>query len=677
MCDDRVVPSQEGPTHSSLEAERDYYRSVAEQTHAELLASTARFDQLVRRIPNGVYVMRFLPDLSFQFDYLSPRACEILQIESDALIRDPQRAFAMAHPDDREGLLSLSREMTRRREPFRWEGRFTIGDSLRWIRLESDPTVGDAGDIVWNGVISDVTERHETEAKLRESEELYRLLNRLAPNAVTVCDLDGVMTNANPRALEIFGVESESDAVGANAFDFVAPETLPVAMAAREELHRSGSVRGVELTLRRADGSQFPAEAHGSLLHDATGRPRLMIIVVNDLTARRDAEVEQLRLQKLEAIGTLAGGLAHDFNNLLQAVFGYVALAKTELADPKQAGELLEEAERAMTQAVNLTSQLLTFAKGGAPKKAPLALGRVIDNATRFALSGSATTCDLQVATDLATVEADEGQIVQVIQNLLLNASQAMNQAGTVTVSAENTTLRRGELPSLPAGGGFVRLRVRDHGRGIPAEHLARVFDPYFTTKSNGSGLGLATSHSIVKRHGGAITVSSSPGMGTAFDVYLPASSATPGDKLAAGSSVAPPARPARVLVMDDEQLVRDVAGRMVRLLGYDVTCTASGQEAIDAVRAGLQSGNPVDVVILDLTVKGGLGGEETIKVLRQIAPAIRAVVSSGYSDRPVFSDFKAFGFDACLSKPYTLAALRQTLAMVVNPPAAEARRPS
>lgn len=721
MRDNRVAPPQEGTTGSSLEAERDYYRLVAERlgrkaltdaqdssrlirhlreredelrraqdvlertvaertaelvlTNTDLQASTARFDQLVRRIPHGVYVMRFRPDLSFNFEYLSPRACEILGIEADALLRAPQQAFLMAHPDDREGLNSLSREMTERREPFRWEGRFLLGEQVRWIRLESDPTATSEGDVVWNGTISDVTERHETEAKLRESEELYRLLNQLAPNAVSVTDLNGVVTNVNPRALQLFGVERESDAVGMNIFDFAAPVSLPAARAVLEELPRAGVVRDLEFTMRRLDGTEFPGEVSASLLYDGKGHPRLLILVADDLTARRRAEVERLRLQKLEAIGTLAGGLAHDFNNLLQAVFGYVALAKAELANPRRASELLEQAERAMAQAINLTSQLLTFSKGGAPKKMPIALGRTVDNAVRFALSGSASMCELQIAPDLATVEADEGQIVQVLQNIILNASQAMDLAGTVTVSAENVTLRAGELSSLPAGGRFVRLRVRDHGTGIRAEHLPRLFDPYFTTKREGSGLGLATAHSVVTRHGGAIAVSSAAGTGSTFDIHLPASSAAPLDSAAStGPVTAPPTRRARVLVMDDEEMVRDVAGLMLRQFGYDVMCASKGEEAIEAVRAGLRSGNPPDVVILDLTVRGGLGGEETIKILRQIAPGVKAVLSSGYSDRTVFSDFQAFGFDACLSKPYSMPALKKMLAELVSRDSAPVR---
>ncbi|HBG07171.1 MAG: hypothetical protein A2075_23655 [Geobacteraceae bacterium GWC2_58_44] len=698
---------------TSVEAERDYYRLVAERlgqksltdaqdfsrmirnlrqteeklrrsqeelekTIAErtaelvnsnrgLLESNSRYDQLVQRIPNGIYTLRISKDRSMQFEYLSPRLCQFLDLDADAVLNDASLAFAVAHPEDREDIIRTSHEANESRAPFRWEGRYIVRNEVQWIRVESDPVVTPEGDILWNGVVSDITERRLTEEKLRESEELYRLLAELAPNAITVCDPSGVIQVLNPKALQLFGFLDESEVLGSEIFKWVSSECLASAERSFEDLLRKGSLADVELRLLRKDGSEFMADVNASMLRDWQGRPKLMIIVTSDTTQRKQVEAERLKLQKIEAIGTLAGGIAHDFNNLLQGVFGYIAMARLEIADKDAASAMLDQAEQAIKQAVNLTSQLLTFAKGGQPLKKRVVLRSTIENSTKFALSGSSSNCQINIAKDIWGIEADEGQIGQVIQNIVLNASQAMQQCGTVMISADNVELERGSHAALPDGGSFVRIQIRDTGIGIPPKYLAKVFDPYFTTKQKGSGLGLATTYSIVKRHGGTITVSSDPGTGTTFCIYLPAQAqdAAPEPAQPAGLATAPvvtagPGR--RVLVMDDEEMVRNVAGKMVERCGYEVGYAADGEQAIQKLREASESGNPFQIVILDLTVKGGMGGEEAIKKIREILPDVKAVVSSGYSDNCVVSDYRTYGFDAYLNKPYNVTALKESL---------------
>ena len=509
----------------------------------------------------------------------------------------------------------------------------------------------------------------KSNAELKESEELYRLVTKVAPNAITVADPSGVIRMVNPKALELFGHPDEKDVSGRKVFDWIAPESMQTAAEALDDLLAKGLVTDFELKFKRQDGTLFVGDASASLLRDPEGQPKMLVIVTSDKTRKKYAEAERLKLQKLEAIGLLAGGIAHDFNNLLQGIFGYVAMAQKKIQyNPADAIAMLTQAEQAIDQSVNLTSQLLTFAKGGKPVKEKIAVRQTIENATRFALSGSGSPYAIHSIDDLWTCHADGGQIGQVIQNLVLNASQAMHQSGTVDIAATNVELPKGANQLLPEGGRFVKIEVMDTGVGIPAHYLSKIFDPYFTTKPKGSGLGLATSFSIIKRHGGAITVSSEQDKGSTFCIYLPAA---PGEAPQATVAPAPGTSSGKgkgqVLVMDDERMVRDVAGKMIESCGYAVKYAADGGEAVSKVREANESGRPFDVVILDLTVKGGMGGEEAIWKIREIAPGVKAVVSSGYADNSVISDYRTHGFDVYLNKPYSLAALKNCLNNLVG----------
>jgi CheY-like chemotaxis protein len=336
------------------------------------------------------------------------------------------------------------------------------------------------------------------------------------------------------------------------------------------------------------------------------------------------------------------------------------------LGQRDKAEKMLEQAEKALSLSVNLTTQLLTFAKGGQPLKRTLAPATILENPVKFALSGSRSDFRLVVDKDLWVVDADEGQLGQVIQNLVLNASEAMPLGGTVEITARNEVIPEGGNPLVPAGGKFVRIDVKDSGAGIPGQHLARIFDPYFTTKQQGSGLGLATSYSIIRSHNGFIDVTSRLGEGSVFSVYLPASRGTvfqrPEAIATAGEGTG------NILLMDDDGMIRDVAGQMLAALGHTVATAANGEEAIELFRRAREQGRPFDVVILDLTVKKGMGGEEAIRRLREMDPDIRAVVSSGYSDAAVLADYSSHGFSARLNKPYRLGALKDCLLSLEKP---------
>lgn len=380
----------------------------------------------------------------------------------------------------------------------------------------------------------------------------------------------------------------------------------------------------------------------------------------------QDAQKIQQDHQRLESIGTLAGGIAHDFNNLLQGIFGYISLAKLTLDQKEKTLALLEQAEEALHMSVNLTTQLLTFSKGGKPIKKLIRLESTIENAVRFALSGSRTNYKLETASDLWPVEADAGQLAQVIQNIVLNADEAMAKSGTVTIAVNNVDIPAKTKAKLPDGGQFVRIDIKDTGAGIPEQNFPRIFDPYFTTKESGSGLGLATSYSIIKNHDGLIEVQSEIGKGSTFTIYLPASKGEEITAEPAARLVTSP-KSLKVLLMDDEDIVRNVAKSMLIAIGHEVEEAADGKRAIELFRDARSVGRPFDVVILDLFVKGGMGGEETIAKIREIDPHVRAVVSSGYADIAIMADYHSYGFAAVLNKPYKLDSLQTCLSQLIG----------
>lgn len=390
--------------------------------------------------------------------------------------------------------------------------------------------------------------------------------------------------------------------------------------------------------------------------------------VIRDISDRKKLEQKQIELdqqilhaKKMEAIGILAGGIAHDFNNLLQGVFGYISMAKMNFDQPEKCLAMLEQAEKALNMSVDLTTQLLTFSKGGKPAKKRMMVHPIVENSAKFALSGSRTDYSIENDSELEMVEADEGQISQVIQNIIMNADHAMPASGTVLITVQKVCAPGYGIPPSLAAGYYIRISIKDNGIGIPEHYLQRIFEPYFTTKDKGSGLGLATSYSIIHNHGGMIDVKSELGKGSTFSIYLPAAD---GEEQIIQSVPAPftNIREGWILLMDDEQLIRDTAGAMIKALGHRVEFAFNGEEAVDKYREAMSSSRRFDVVILDLTIRGGMGGEEAVKKLLGIDPDVKAVVSSGYAECSVMTEYAKCGFTACLKKPYQLDTLRNTL---------------
>jgi PAS domain S-box-containing protein len=541
-------------------------------------------------------------------------------------------------------------------------------------------------------------ERLEEEAKQRaradaeqaRGEERLRLFAAAVEGAAEgfyIVGLDGRILYVNPAVRAISGREpssyigrqvTELHANPAQATDVIMPAIM-----------RSGSWAG-EVSGRTADGQPLAIWLTASLVRDDAGRPIAMVGVTKDLTEQRRLEEERVRAQKLESIGVLAGGLAHDFNNLLTIILGNLDLARLFAGANPEVVEALDHAGEAALRAGDLTRQLITFSKGGQPVTRVGDIVRTVRETVAFAAAGSNVTCAYELADDLPAVDFDEGQMRQVIHNLVQNAREAMPAGGTLQVCASALQVGEREVHGLQAGR-YLCLQFRDRGSGIARAHLPLIFDPYFSTKEmdtvKGRGLGLAVSFSIVRNHGGTMTADSSVAEGTTISVYLPesrraaetAGAESGGGSAPAAASAAPAAVPGalpellpagaakgRVLVMDDEQLVLEMAGAVLRRLGYAATLARSAAEAVVQYQIGLDTGRRFDAVILDLTVAGGPGGTETLARLREIDPAVRAALSSGYVDHPAVADWPAAGFAAFIAKPYSIKSFEEALARLL-----------
>ena len=385
-----------------------------------------------------------------------------------------------------------------------------------------------------------------------------------------------------------------------------------------------------------------------------------------EIAQRERMEAEVVKAQKIESLGVLAGGIAHDFNNLLTVVMGNVSLSLLDLDEGSPSKNSLMAAERALLRAQELTQQLLTFSKGGAPVKRTTLVGELLKESAGFALRGSRVRCDVVIPDDLWLIDADEGQISQVIHNLIINADQAMPDGGTITVRCENTVVAEGAVPRVAAGR-YVRLDIRDSGVGIPADHLAKIFDPYFTTKQRGSGLGLATAYSIIGKHGGHIAVTSELQVGTAFTLYLPASGSSEAAQNREHAGPSSLSGAGTILIMDDEESIRQTAGIALTRFGYTAVFAENGNRAIEMYQQALDAGKRFDAVILDLTIPGGMGGRETLQHLMKMNPAVKAIVSSGYSNDPVMAEYRSHGFSDVVAKPYRVNDLIETVSRVIT----------
>jgi len=507
----------------------------------------------------------------------------------------------------------------------------------------------------------DITDRKQAEEKLL----YFQMAVDSATDAIGMATPAGRHYYQNEAYTKLFGLSvREVDGVSGPPATVYADEK--VGRQVFDIVMNGGSFVG-EVKMLDKDRKERDIHLRAYSIKNKEGKVVGLVGVHNDVTEKLLLEEERLKTQKLESIGTLAGGIAHDFNNLLQGVFGYISLAKMTSKNPEKSAAALEQAEKSLHQSVNLTTQLLTFSKGGEPTKKLIDLRPVIENTAKFALSGSRSDLRMNIPEGLWQAEADGGQLGQVIQNIVLNADQSMPVGGTIAVATANMAEGDALLPAGLTKGDYVMIAIQDTGAGIPEKYLSKIFDPYFTTKEKGSGLGLATSYSIIKNHGGMIDVRTKYGEGSTFMIYIPAIVGQVRTEIAEKQQELPQSRKAKVLVMDDEEVIRNISSELLAELGHNVEVAKNGQEALKKYQGAIATGKPFDLVILDLTIRGGMGGIETVQQLFKMDPHVKAIVSSGYSDDVATANYMSQGFKASLKKPYHVEALREVLNKMLN----------
>ncbi|MGJ8637923.1 MAG: response regulator [Opitutaceae bacterium] len=612
---------------------------------------------LLRRIFDANTDAMLILSKDYEIKFLNPAAGELLEANIDTLIGETF-PFELNSGETTELEIPLS------------------NNSTRLVELATE-------DLIWEGVsarlatLRDVTSKRNTERALRrEKERLSVTLDSISDGVITI-DHNRHIERINQEASRITGFKNE-EAVGKplNAIlRLQDPKTGKIIAEPSELLLKEKHLGltpefGIPL-LRNNDEKLLVSADMRSILNDEDGNYG-SVVVLRDITQQKLAEEELFKTQKLQYISLLAGGIAHDFNNILTAILGNISVVRVDIPDDhKHAGKLLA-AEKAALQATSLTQQLLTFSKGGTPVLESTTVAELIKDCTEFILRGSNVRCVIHKSDDTWSVDADKGQLAQVMNNLLINADQAMPDGGIITIDLDNCILEKRNNHGLRSGK-YLKITISDRGTGITPENLKRIFDPYFTTKESGNGLGLASSYSIIQSHNGVITVESEINEGSSFAIYIPKSTTETSAPFEQAINESPEigkdfrSGQGRILVMDDMEAMMMVAGEIISMLGYEVEYATNGEEAIDIYKNANETGTPFDAVVFDLTVPGGMGGEEAAEILIKYDPHLLAIASSGYTTTNVMSDYENSPFTAVVPKPYRIKEMSEALHQVLK----------
>ena len=618
---------------------------IAAKEKAE--ATEMRFRAIIEQAVEGITIA----DVNGNYVLVNPAFCEMTGYSNEELLQ--MKVFDLVENSKprkiNPKLFGINRDFSLIRKN---NSTFPIQIIINPIKIGSETFL--------LGIVTDITKQKKSD------EQILKLSTAVtqSPSTIAITDIKGNLEYVNPKFTELTGYNLD-EVKGINPKILKAGTLNDDFFKDLWDTISSGKKWRGEFHNKKKNGELFWESASISPIFDSENKIINYVKVAEDITEIKRTELELLKMEKLKSIGTLAGGIAHDFNNILAGIYGYVSLALMKMEEKHPSYHFLAETEKSINRATQLTRQLLTFSKGGSPVKKDVDLVKIIKETVIFDLSGSNVKPVFNFAENLHNAKVDEGQIQQVFSNLTINANQASPDGGHLYISVINSLVSDDEILGLKSGE-YLKITVKDEGTGIPKKYIDKIFDPYFTTKQTGSGLGLATTYSIIKKHYGHLEIDSVLGKGTQFTIYLPVSK----EKFVEQKQIFKSKilkSTGYILIMDDEEVIRAMASKMINSLGYKTETASNGDEAISKYEESIKNKNPFDAIILDLTIPGGMGGKEAAKKILEINPEVKMIVSSGYTSGAVLSDYKAFGFIEKIDKPYTMASLNDVLNRVFN----------